>query len=133
MPDFWQAEQGPRVWQQCWESQSWCQVAGDEGMVPDTIGVGPGVSQSFCWPAGGQKQDSDGPRVHGLQWAVGICRPVVSQRLLSAPWYVELRLRPLADRAVSSGMSRGGCGRRKSLGSLSADGWGCVCPVSHLA
>ena len=28
--------------------------------------------------------------------------------------------------AVSRGMSRAGCGFRKSLGSLSADGWGCV-------
>ena len=33
---------------------------------------------------------------------------------------------PLVGRAVSRGMSKGGCGLRKTLGSLSADGWGCV-------
>ena len=39
--------------------------------------------QSFCWPAGGQKQDSDGPRVHGLRWAVGVCRLQVCGFLMS--------------------------------------------------
>ena len=91
------------------------------------------MAQSFCWPAGGQKQDSDGPRVHGLRWAVGVCRLQVCGFLMSAPWYVELSVCPLVARAVSRGMSRGGCGLRKSSGSLAADGWGCVCPVSHLA
>ena len=35
-------------------------------------------------------------------------------------------LGPLVGRAVSRGMSRGGCGLRKSLGSLAADEWGYV-------
>ena len=33
---------------------------------------------------------------------------------------------PLVRSAMSRGMSRGGCGLRKSLGSLSANGWSCV-------
>ena len=33
---------------------------------------------------------------------------------------------PLVDRAVSRGVSRGGCGLRMSLSTLSADGWGCI-------
>lgn len=33
---------------------------------------------------------------------------------------------PLLGKAASKGMSRSGCGLRKSLGSLSAAGWGCV-------
>ena len=41
-------------------------------------------------------------------------------------WWVELGLGPLVGGAMSRGMSRGGCGPRKLLGSLSADGWGCV-------
>ena len=39
---------------------------------------------------------------------------------------MELGLGPLVGRAMSRGMSRGGYGLRKSLGSLSADEWGCV-------
>ena len=39
---------------------------------------------------------------------------------------MELGLDPLVGRAMSKGMSRGGCGLRKSLCSLSADVWGCV-------
>ena len=41
-------------------------------------------------------------------------------------WWVPLGLGPLGSRAVSRGTSRAGCGLRKSLGSLSDDGWGCV-------
>ena len=41
---------------------------------------------------------------------------------MPARWWAELGLGPLVGRA----MSRGGCELRKSLGSLSADGWGCV-------
>ena len=41
-------------------------------------------------------------------------------------WWVELGLGTLVSKAVSRGMSRGGFGLRKSLGSLSANGWGCV-------
>ena len=33
---------------------------------------------------------------------------------------------PLVGRAVSWGVSRGGCGLRKSSDSLSAGGWGCI-------
>ena len=41
-------------------------------------------------------------------------------------WWVELGLGPQVVRAGSSGISRGGCGLRMSLGSLSAEGWDCV-------
>lgn len=41
-------------------------------------------------------------------------------------WCVELDIGPQVGRAMSRGMSRGGCGLRKPLGSLSAAGWGCV-------
>ena len=41
-------------------------------------------------------------------------------------WWVVLSLVPLVGRAVSRGLFRGGCGLRKSIGSLSADGWGYV-------
>ena len=71
-------------------------------MVPDTIGVGPGVSQSFCGPAGGQKQDSDGPKVHGLQWAVRDCRLQVCGFLMSA-------VCPLVCGIESSPFSGQGC------------------------
>ena len=39
---------------------------------------------------------------------------------------MQLGLGPLLGRAMLRGMSGGGYGLRKSLGSLSADGWGCV-------
>ena len=39
---------------------------------------------------------------------------------------VRLCLGPLVGRAMSSVVSRGGCELRKSLGSLSANWWGCV-------
>ena len=39
---------------------------------------------------------------------------------------VELSLVPLVGMAVSRGVFRGACGLQKTLGSLSADGWGCV-------
>ena len=45
---------------------------------------------------------------------------------MPAHWCMELDIGPQVGRAMSRGMSRGGCGLRKSLGSLSADGWGCV-------
>ena len=45
---------------------------------------------------------------------------------MPAHWWVELGLGPPVGRAVSKGMSRGICWLRKSLGSLSADGWGCI-------
>ena len=39
-------------------------------------------------------------------------------------WWVELGLGSLMGMAVLRDMSRGDCGLRKALGSLSADGWG---------
>ena len=42
--------------------------------------------------------------------------------LVSAPWWVDLGLDPLVGKAMSRGVSRGGCGLRKSLGCLSASG-----------
>ena len=48
---------------------------------------------------------------------------------MPAHWWVELGLVPLVDRAMSRGVFRGSCGLRKTLGSLSADGWGCVLTV----
>ena len=45
---------------------------------------------------------------------------------MSPHWWVELDLVSLVGRTVSSGMFRGGWGLRKTLGSLSDDGWGCV-------
>ena len=46
--------------------------------------------------------------------------------MVSPHWWVELDLVSLVGRTVSSGMFRGGWGLRKTLGSLSDDGWGCV-------
>ena len=46
--------------------------------------------------------------------------------LLPAPWWVELGLVPLVGRAMSRGAFRGDFVLRKTLGRLSADGWGCV-------
>ena len=45
---------------------------------------------------------------------------------MPAHWWVELGLGPLVGWAVSRDVSTGGPGLRKSLGSLSADGWVCV-------
>ena len=45
---------------------------------------------------------------------------------MQASWWEELGLGPLVVCVVSRGVSRGGYGLRKSLGSLSADGWACV-------
>ena len=42
---------------------------------------------------------------------------------MPAPWWVELGLGPLVGRAMSNGVPSGGYGLRKSLGSLSVDGW----------
>ena len=42
------------------------------------------------------------------------------------PWWVELSLVPLVSEAVSSGVISGGCVSRRTLGSLSANGWSCV-------
>lgn len=47
---------------------------------------------------------------------------------MSAYWWVELGLDPLVGRVMSKGVSRGGCGHRKSLNSMSVNGWGCVPP-----
>ena len=44
----------------------------------------------------------------------------------AGPLVVELDLDPLVCMAMSSGVSRDGCGLTMTLGSLSADGWGCV-------
>ena len=40
--------------------------------------------------------------------------------------WLELDLVPQVGRAVANGVFRGGCGLRKTLGGLSADGWSCV-------
>ena len=45
---------------------------------------------------------------------------------MPAHWWVEPGLGPLMGRAKSRGVSKDGCGLRKSLGCLSADAWGCV-------
>ena len=45
---------------------------------------------------------------------------------MPAHWWMELGLGPLVGSSMSRGVSRGGCGLRKPLSSLSADGWGCV-------
>ena len=45
---------------------------------------------------------------------------------MPAHWWVELGLGLLLGRAVSRGMSRGGCELSKSLSTLSTDGCGCV-------
>ena len=54
------------------------------------------------------------------------CRTVVFLLLVSAPLVGGTGLCPLVGRAMSRGVSRGGCGLRESIGSLSADGWGCI-------
>ena len=41
-------------------------------------------------------------------------------------WWVELDLVPLMGRAVSGGVFWGVCEISMTLGSLSANGWGCV-------
>ena len=108
------------------------------------LGMGSVVSRSLHWPASGEGQASAGPGV-GSSLHCGI---VVFLLLVSVPWWVrlivrlvqaswreglkpthwwvELGLGPLAGRALPWCESRGDCGLRKSLGSLSADGWGCV-------
>lgn len=45
---------------------------------------------------------------------------------MPAHWWVELGLVHLVGKAVSRDIIRGGCMLRTPLGSLSADGWGCV-------
>lgn len=46
---------------------------------------------------------------------------------------MELALGLLVGKAMSkNGVTRGGCGFRKSLGNLSSDGWGCSCSVGCL-
>ena len=54
------------------------------------------------------------------------CAGFLVRRAAACPWWVDLGLGPLVGRAVSRGMSRGGDGLKKSLGSLSAEGWDCV-------
>ena len=54
------------------------------------------------------------------------CACFLVGRASVCPLVVQLGLGPLVDKAVSNGVSRGVCGLRKSLGSLSVDGWGCV-------
>ena len=46
--------------------------------------------------------------------------------LIPAHWWVELGLFSVVSRALSSSVFRSSCGLRKTLSSLSADGWGCV-------
>ena len=46
--------------------------------------------------------------------------------LVPAHWWVELGPGPLVSRALSRDISRRGCGLRTPLGSLSADGLGCI-------
>ena len=54
------------------------------------------------------------------------------QRLVKPSWRAGLGLDSLMGWAVCRGISRGGCGLRMSLGSLSSDGWGCAaCLLSH--
>ena len=56
------------------------------------------------------------------------------QRLVKPSWRAGLGLDSLMGRAVCKGVSRGGCGLRMSLGSLSSDGWGCAaCLLSHFS
>lgn len=43
---------------------------------------------------------------------------------MHAYWWVQLSCGPLVGRAISRVVSRGGCGLRKSLGTLAADGMG---------
>ena len=45
---------------------------------------------------------------------------------MPALWWVELSLIPLMGRTMSRAVFCGGCGLRKTLGSLSSNGWGCV-------
>ena len=45
---------------------------------------------------------------------------------MSAHWWVELGLVPLVGRAISRGVFRVGSRLRKTLGRLSADGWGYI-------
>ena len=45
---------------------------------------------------------------------------------VSANLWIELCPGPLLNKGLSRGVSKGGCGFRKSLGSLSADEWSCV-------
>ena len=100
-----------------------------------TLEKWPSVGDVLCIPAmhtpfsSPQDQGPAGPRVvsglHLQTWSAG-CGTVVFLLLVSGPWWVELGLGPLVGKAMSRGMSRGSCGLRKSLGSLSTDGWGCV-------
>ena len=79
---------------------------------PTQLGMGFGVSQSFCWPAGGQ--------------GLACCGTVVFLGLLSALWWVELGPGPLVRWAglctvvhLGATLGSGGCGLGKPLGLLS--------------
>ena len=50
----------------------------------------------------------------------------VWEGLVPAHWWVELGLVPLMGRAMSRGVFSGDCELSATLGSLTADGWGCV-------
>ena len=45
---------------------------------------------------------------------------------VTANWWAKVSLGPLMGKAISGGVSKGVYELRKSLGSLSAYGWGCV-------
>ena len=48
------------------------------------------------------------------------------EALVPTQWQMELSLVPLEGWALPLGLIRGGCVLRRTLGSLFADGWGCV-------
>ena len=65
-----------------------------------------------------------------VPWWVGLVQGHVQaswwEGLVPALWWVELGLVPLVDRAMSRSVFWGGCELSTTLGSLSADEWGCV-------
>ena len=84
-------------------SQSSFQTVRGKEPVPDTIGMGSGVSRLLHHPAGGQGQGPAGPGVGS-----GLCLPS-GKAGLEASWWEEqapahweagLGLGPLVDRAV---------------------------------
>ena len=45
---------------------------------------------------------------------------------MSVHWWEDLDLVPLVSNGMSRSMLRASCGIRRTLGSLSANGWGCI-------
>ena len=64
--------------------------------------------------------------ISGYGWFSGLCRLPAGGGLVPAFWWMRLDLAFLVGRIASSGVFWGVCESIMILGSLSANGWGCV-------